>query len=45
VHAEVALDAVAPAAIGAAHGELVAGLGVEAEAGKNLGAEAAGRRR
>ena len=34
VHAEVASDAVAPAAVGATHRELVAGLGVEGEVGK-----------
>jgi hypothetical protein len=33
VHTEVALDPIAPAAIGAIHCELVAGLGIEAEAG------------
>jgi len=42
VHAEVALDAIAPAAVGAAHGERVAGLGKEAEAGQDLRAEATG---
>jgi hypothetical protein len=43
VHAEIALDAVAPAAVGAAHGELVAGLGIAAEATEDLRAEAAGK--
>ena len=42
MHAEVTLDAIAPAAVGTTHGELVAGLGIEAEARKDLRAETAG---
>lgn len=42
MHAEVALEAIAPAAVGAAHRDQVAGLGIEAEAWKNLRAKTSG---
>jgi hypothetical protein len=41
VRAEVRLDAVAPATVGATHGDLVAGLGIEAEARKDPRTESA----